>query len=134
MGQISDGERIVGIRHKLIDMKKLLFAALLLSVPACAQPYMGSVYGVYPEGVLINQGANSFLIPSQYATFQMNGVQVQYGQLLPGQNVQVMVPQPYMQQVVQVPDCYQWETKHHPKHPHGGPPGQVKKHGYGKHH
>lgn len=115
-------------------MKKLLFAALLLSVPACAQPYMGSVYGVYPEGVLINQGANSVLIPSQYATFQMNGVQVQYGQLLPGQNVQVMVPQPYMQQVVQVPDCYQWQMKHHPNHPHGGPPGQMKKHGYGKHH
>lgn len=62
----------------------------------------------------------------------MNGVQIQYGQLLPGQNVQVMVPQPYMQQVVRVPDCYQWETKHHPNHPHGGPPGQMKKQGNGK--
>jgi hypothetical protein len=113
-------------------MRNALIFSLLISTAAWAQPYAGSIYGVYPEGVLINQGANSFLLPSQYATFQMNGVQIQYGQLLPGQNVQVMVPQPYMQQVVRVPDCYQWETKHHPNHPHGGPPGQMKKQGNGK--
>lgn len=115
-------------------MKNVLLTSLLLSAAACAQPYTGSVYGVYPEGVLINQGANSILVPSQYATFQMNGVQVQYGQLLPGQAVQVMVPQPYRQQVLPVSDCYQWEVKHHPNHPHGGPPGQMKKRGNGKHH
>ena len=114
-------------------MKRSLLVSLLLSASACAQPYMGSVYGVYPEGVLINQGANSFLVPSQYATFQMNGIQVQLGQLVPGQNVQVMVPQPYMQQVLPVQNCYQWEMKHHPNHPHGGPPGQMKKQGKGKH-
>ena len=117
---------------KKIRMKKALIATFLWSATAWAQPYTGSVYGVYPEGVLLNQGANAFLIPTQYATFQMNGVQVQYGQLQPGQNIQVNVPRPYMQQVVSVPDCYQWQMKHHPNHPHGGPPGQMKKKGKGK--
>ena len=49
---------------KKIRMKKALIATFLWSATAWAQPYTGSVYGVYPEGVLLNQGANAFLIPT----------------------------------------------------------------------
>ncbi|MBS2034854.1 hypothetical protein JST97_07695 [bacterium] len=104
----------------------------LLTTNLWAQPYAGSIYGVYPEGVLINQSGGAILVPSQYATFQMNGIQIQYSQLSPGQNVQVFLPQQYMPQVTRVSDPYAWQTKYHPEHPHGGPPGLMKQHGNGR--
>lgn len=106
----------------------------LLTASAWAQPYAGSISGVYPEGVLLNQGGTSFLIPSQYATFQMNGIQLQYSQLSPGQNVQVFMPQQYVPQVMPIADPYAWQAKYHPAHPHGGPPGLMKQHGNGRGH
>ena len=108
-------------------MKKLLMGLAVLTASAWADPLNGSVYDVYPEGVMLNQGATSMLIPVQHATFQVAGLRVDYSQLLPGQAVQVVVPQPYLPQIVAVPDAYAWKCKYHPNHPHGGPPGQMKK-------
>lgn len=104
-------------------MKKLLWMFALLG-QVWADPYSGTVYGVYPEGVMLNQGAGALLIPVQHATFQVGGVRMDYSQLLPGQAVQVVVPPDYLPGIVQVPDAYQWHMKYHP---HGGPPGQMKK-------
>lgn len=109
-------------------MKKLLCSGcLLLSSLAWADPYSGTVYGVYPEGVMVSQGPSSWLIPSQYATFQAGGVRLNYSQLVPGQAVQVVVPPQIIPQVLSIPDPYAWQVKYHPDHPHGGPPGQMKK-------
>ena len=40
-------------------MKKLLLGLAVLTASAWADPLNGSVYGVYPEGVMLNQGAIS---------------------------------------------------------------------------
>lgn len=109
-------------------MKKTLLALILLVGTAAADPFMGTVYGLYPEGLMLDSGNGAMLIPVQNATFQVGGVRLDYTQLVPGQAVQVMVPPPYIPQIVQVPDPYAWHCKHHP---HGGPPGQMKKM-YGK--
>lgn len=118
-------------------MRKFLIglaSAWLLTSAAWAQSYTGTVYGVYPEGVMVRQGATSFLVPTQHATFEIGGMRATWSSLQPGQAVNYFVPQAYYPEVVQVADPYAWKMKHHPKHPHGGPPGQMKKmHGKGKH-
>jgi hypothetical protein len=103
---------------------------LLLINPAQADPISGTVYGVYPEGVMVDYGAGSYLVPTQYASFEIGGVRASWGSLSPGQAVNFIVPDPYWNRVVRVPDPYQWKIKNHPNHPHGGPPGQMKKNGY----
>ena len=105
----------------------LLALVLSLSTRAAARPVSGTVYGVYPEGVMVDYGAGSYLVPTQHATFQLGGLQAAWSSLVPGQLVQVQVPDPYWPGVVQVSDPYQWKLNNHPNHPHGGPPGQMKK-------
>ena len=108
----------------------ILKAILLLALASAAwaqQPYGGTVYGVYPEGVMINQGNYSYLIPTQHATFEIGGVRATWSSLVPGQAVTAIMPPAYIPSIVQVPDPYQWKLKYHPDHPHGGPPGQMKK-------
>ena len=111
-------------------MKKILLSlicATCLAGSAGADPFGGTVYGVYPEGVMVDYGQGAYLVPSQQATFQLGGLRATWTSLQPGQYVNVNIPDPYWNQVVRVPDPYQWKLKHHPNHPHGGPPGQMKK-------
>lgn len=105
----------------------ILIALLCMLNPAQADPFSGKVYGVYPEGVMVDYGAGSYLVPTQHATFQLGGLTATWSSLQPGQAVNVIVPDPYWTNVVRVPDPYQWKMKYHPTHPHGGPPGQTKK-------
>lgn len=115
-------------------MKKLaasIIIALALPMTALADPFQGQVYGVYPEGVMVNYGNGAYLVPTQHATFELGGLRATWTSLQPGQMVNVVVPDPYWGQVVQVNDPYGWKMKYHPKHPHGGPPGQMKKQGNG---
>ena len=98
---------------------------LFLIIPAQADPISGTVYGVYPEGVMVDYGGGSYLVPSQYANFEIGGMKASWGSLSPGQAVNFIVPDPYWDRVVRVPDPYQWKMKYHPNHPHGGPPGQM---------
>ena len=115
------------------NWQSILFGVVILALAASADPFAGTVYGVYPEGVMVNYGSGAYLVPTQHATFQLGGVTATWTSLQPGQNVNVVVPQTYWPQVVQVPDPYQWKMKYHPSHPHGGPPGQTKKYnGNGK--
>lgn len=109
-----------------------LFLCLGLStLVAQADPFQGQVYGVYPEGVMIQQAQRSVLVPVEHATFQVGGVNLSYSKLLPGQSVNVFLPEPYLPQCVPIADPYAWKMKYHPNHPHGGPPGQMKKyHGH----
>ena len=107
---------------------KILLLAFLLALPAMANPLSGKVYGVFPEGVMVDYGAGSYLIPSQQATFEVGGIRATWTSLQPGQIVNVQVPDPYWPSLTQISDPYQWKMKHHPNHPHGGPPGQMKKH------
>jgi hypothetical protein len=105
----------------------ILIALLCLLSPAQADPFSGQVYGVYPEGVMVDYGGGSYLVPTQHATFQLGGLTATWSSLQPGQAVNVIVPDPYWNNVVRVPDPYQWKMKYHPTHPPGGPPGQTKK-------
>lgn len=107
-------------------LKILILGTLFLLTPAQADPFSGTVYGVYPEGVMVDYGGGSYLVPTEYANFQIGGISASWGKLQPGQLVNVIVPDPYWGRVVRVPDPYQWKMKHHPNHPHGGPPGQMK--------
>ena len=112
---------------------KTLMVGLILFLlnPAQADPISGTVYGVYPEGVMVDYGAGSYLVPTQYANFEIGGIRANWGTLSPGQAVNFIVPDPYWDRVVRVPDPYQWKMKYHPNHPHGGPPGQMKKNANG---
>ncbi len=94
---------------------------------AQADPFRGQVYGVYPEGVMIQQAQSSVLVPVEQATFQVGGVNLSYSKLVPGQVVDIFVPEPYLPRLVPIADPYAWKMKYHPNHPHGGPPGQMKK-------
>lgn len=81
---------------------------------------------------MLTQGASSWLVPIQQGiTFEVAGMRLNYTQLVPGQMVQATVPQPYISRVVTIPDAYAWHCKHHPEHPLGGPPGQMKKYNQG---
>lgn len=103
-------------------------AALWLSTAGFAQQsYGGTVYGVYPEGVMIDQGNSSYLIPAEHATFEIGGLRATWTSLQPGQMVTAVMPPAYYPSIIQVPDPYAWKLKYHPSHPHGGPPGQMKK-------
>lgn len=104
-----------------------IIVALMLPLAALADPFSGQVYGVYPEGVMVNYGGGSYLVPTQHATFELGGLRASWTSLQPGQMVNVVVPDPYWGQVLPVKDPYGWKMKHHPDHPHGGPPGQMKK-------
>ena len=109
-------------------MKKLLTLGcfLYLSSGLWAQPYQtGTVYGVYPEGVLVQRGGAAYLVPQQQATFQLGGLRVSWSDLQPGQSINYYVPQ--QSRIRYVQDPYQWERRNHPRHPHGMPPGQRKK-------
>jgi hypothetical protein len=101
--------------------------ALCLSAAATAQPYGGTVYGVYPEGVMINQGGTSYLVPTEHATFEVGGLRASWTSLQPGQFVNAVMPPIYYPNIQRIPDPYAWKVKYHPDHPHGGPPGQMKK-------
>jgi len=108
-------------------MKKLLAVGclLFLTSTAWAQPYRsGTVYGVYPEGVLVQRNGGSYLIPGQQATFRIGDVSVSWSDLQRGQYIDYRIPQ---ERAVYVPDPYNWEQRYHPRHPHGAPPGQKKK-------
>ena len=110
-------------------LKALILAGVLfLACPTQANPISGTVYGVYPEGVMVDYGGGAYLVPTQHATFQLGNLSASWSSLQPGQVVNFNVPQTYWPQVVRVNDPYQWKMKHHPRHPHGGPPGQMKKH------
>ncbi|MBI3927828.1 MAG: hypothetical protein HY319_19965 [Armatimonadetes bacterium] len=106
----------------------IILATVLLLARGAAfaeHTYAGSVYGVYPEGVLVQHTGGGYLIPPTSATFQVGGVTVNYTDLPLGQPVQVVVPGQFVPRVVTVPDCNAWHVKYHPNHPHGGPPGQT---------
>lgn len=106
----------------------ILLALASMAAPAASQPYYdGTVYGVYPEGVMINQGGGSILVPTEHASFSIGGVSASWSKLQPGQVVHAVMPEPYLPSIVRVPDPYAWKMKYHPNHPHGGPPGQMKK-------
>ena len=107
--------------------KSAIIGILFLLGPAQADPFSGQVYGVYPEGVMVDYGGGSYLVPTEFASFQIGGIRASWGSLQPGQVVNVIVPDNYWERVVRVPDPYQWKMKNHPNHPHGGPPGQMKK-------
>ncbi len=115
----------------MIMMKRFLILAAfcLAALPSAAQNYnyQGTVYGVYPEGVMIQQGTNSYLVPNQNATFELGGLRATWSSLVPGQSIRAYVPQTYIPNVRVVQDPYAWKVKYHPDHPHGGPPGQTKK-------
>lgn len=102
-------------------------AFLMLCNAASADPkvYNGNVYGIYPEGVMIQQPGGSYLVPHTMASFQVGGVSVSYSNLQIGQPVQAFVPVQSVPHIITIGDCYQWHVKHHPDHPHGGPPGQT---------
>jgi len=102
----------------------LFFFSALTALALAQQPLMGNVYGVYPEGVMLTRGGSNWLVPLQHVTFQAGGVNLSLSQLVPGQSIQCMVPPQYMPQVINVVDPGAWVSKHHP---HGGPPGQMKK-------
>ncbi len=108
-------------------LNRFLLPLILCTTLAYADPLRGTIYGVYPEGVMLSQGAQSMLIPLQHASFEVGGLRMNYSQLLPGQAVQVYVPPAYLPQVLPIADPYQWKCKNHPNHPHGGPPGQRNK-------
>lgn len=110
-------------------MKRTLLPWLLafLCVSVQADPLRGKVYGVFPEGVMVDYGAGSYLVPTQHATFELGGVRASWSNLQPGQVVDVRIPNSRFSDLVRVRDPYQWKLSHHPNHPHGGPPGQVKK-------
>lgn len=112
-----------------MKMRKLcgLLLTLALVGTALADPLTGTVYGVYPEGVMINRGGGAVLVPTQHATFEIGGMRATWSSLQPGMDVHAYLPDPYLPQIVQVSDPYGWKMKHHPNHPHGGPPGQMKK-------
>lgn len=114
-----------------MKLKTFLIAVVSLTSLAAADPFSGQVYGVYPEGVMVNYGGGSYLVPTQHATFQVGNITATWSSLQPGQNVYVRVPDPYWGGVTRVADPYQWKMKNHPNHPHGGPPGQMKKQGRG---
>ncbi|MCA9790552.1 MAG: hypothetical protein KC910_02105 [Candidatus Eremiobacteraeota bacterium] len=127
-------------------MRKILalIAVLGLSAGASADPFSGNVYGLYPEGVMVSGPQGSYLVPSTIATFEMGGTRLTYSQLQLDNPVQVIVAPEYLPQVVRIDDPYAWHVKHHPDHPHGGPPGltgtapglqkqRVKMKGKGKH-
>lgn len=100
---------------------------LWMSAAALAQPYGGTVYGVYPEGVMIDQGGYYSLIPTQHATFEIGGIRATWSSLSPGQAITAIMPPSYLPTIQRIPDAYAWKMKYHPQHPHGGPPGQTKK-------
>jgi hypothetical protein len=111
-------------------VRKILIIPILcfiLSLTASAKPVLGEVYGVYPDGVMVDYGQGAYLVPVEQATFSVGGLQASWSKLLPGQYVEVQIPDLYWPKVVQVNDPYQWKMKNHPGHPHGGPPGQTKK-------
>jgi hypothetical protein len=123
----------------------LIAFGLLASAPAIAQqPWSGQVYGVYPQGVLMSQGAQTVLVPHEQASFQLGGLRMDYTKVSPGQVVQVNMPQQYYQQVQVVPNRNQWMQTHQcvPKsnvhQDNGNHYGQRKredegrKHGHGK--
>ena len=116
------------MRIKMTTASCFILLALTL-LPASADPISGNVYGVYPEGVMVNYGGGSYLVPTQHATFQVGGIRASWSNLQPGQAVNVQLPNLYWDDLVRVPDPYRWKLKHHPRHPHGGPPGQLKKRG-----
>lgn len=103
-----------------------LTLAIALTLGASADQLSGTVYGVYPEGVMLNSNSGSYLVPSQHATFQLGSLRATWTSLQPGQAVQAFIPSNYYPEVQRIPDPYQWKVKHHPNHPHGGPPGQMK--------
>lgn len=108
-------------------MKKLIALGcfLYLSSGAWAQNYYsGTVYGVYPEGVLIQRGGGAYLVPNQQATFQIGNTRVVWSDLQRGQTVNYYIPQ---NRTVYVQNPYEWENRYRPRHPHGMPPGQRKK-------
>ena len=112
---------------------KILILGLMLCLGQATlaqQPppsYLGTVYGVYPEGVMIDQGGYSYLVPVEHATFEIGGVRATWSSLIPGQPVRAIIPPAYIPNVHRIPDPYAWKVKYHPDHPHGGPPGQMKK-------
>lgn len=110
---------------KRMILTGLVFAAL--SSASLAQPYGGTVYGVYPEGVMIDQGGFSYLVPVEHATFEIGGIRATWTSLQPGQAITAIMPPQYIPSIVRVTDPYAWKMKNHPDHPHGGPPGQMKK-------
>ena len=117
-------------------MRKVLLTfvlGVLFSSSALAQSYAGTVYGVYPEGVMLNQGGTSVLVPTQHATFSIGGIRATWSSLVPGQAVTYAIPQACYPTVHQIADPYAWKMKYHPTHPHGGPPGQTKKLRSGNH-
>ena len=71
----------------------LVLSSLLLAVAsAWGQPMMGTVYGVYPEGVMVQQPGGAILVPTQHASFEMGGVRLNYSQVLPGQAISPALP------------------------------------------
>ncbi|MFA5505124.1 MAG: hypothetical protein WC423_06840, partial [Vulcanimicrobiota bacterium] len=99
--------------------RKILLTAMLFCLqPVLADPIAGTVYGVYPEGVMVDYGGGSYLVPTQHATFQLGGLNATWSSLLPGQAINVIVPEPHWHNVVQIRDPYSWKLKHHPNHPH----------------
>lgn len=111
-------------------MKKLILGlvwGMLLSISCSASPLGGTVYGVFPEGVMVDYGQGAYLVPVQQATFEVGGMRATWSNLQPGQLVDVIMPDRYLPSIVRIADPYQWKLKHHPNHPHGGPPGQMKK-------
>ena len=112
------------MRAKILKLAVVLW---LTGAALAQQPYGGTVYGVYPEGVMIDQGGYSYLVPVEHATFEIGGVRATWSSLQPGQMVTAIMPPAYLPNILRVPDPYAWKVKYHPDHPHGGPPGQMKK-------
>ena len=111
-----------------MKLAKLVAATILtLSMCAAARPISGQVYGVFPEGVMVDYGGGSYLVPTQHATFELGGLRATWSSLQPGQYVDIVMPDRYWPNVQQIRDPYSWKMKNHPNHPHGGPPGQMKK-------
>ena len=117
----------------------LIVLAALSASPAQAQPWNGTVYGVYPQGVLMSQGAQTVLVPHEQASFQMGGMRLDYTKVLPGQTVQVNMPQQYYPHVQVVQNRNQWMQTHQcvpQRHDNGNHYGQRKNegrgHGHGK--
>lgn len=110
-------------------MRWLPVIFLFLSLAGVAQPLGGTVYGVYPEGVMLQQGGYGYLVPVEHASFEIGGLRASWTSLLPGQSVTAIVPPSYFPGVQRIPDPYAWKMRYHPGHPHGGPPGLRKQEG-----